>query len=38
VTVAGRRVKTFTYDASTHTATVRTGRLSTRRAARVVVR
>jgi len=38
VTVAGRRTRSFSYDAATHTAIVRTGRLSTRRAARVVVR
>jgi alpha-glucosidase (family GH31 glycosyl hydrolase) len=38
VTVAGRRIKSFSYDAATRTATVRTGRLSTRRAARVVLR
>ena len=30
VTVAGRRVKAVAYDAATHTATVKTGRLSTR--------
>jgi len=38
VTVAGRRVRRFTYDRAARTLTVQTARLSTRRAARVVVR
>ena len=38
VTVGGRRTTRWRYDAATRTATVRTGALSTRRAATVVVR
>ncbi len=37
VTVGGRRTRRFTYDAGTRTVVVTTGRLSTRRATRVVV-